>query len=52
MGTIPSTALAKIDDTKFEVVTNRTLGTADNKTDAHTKKEEEIVFKEVPPELQ
>lgn len=50
--TMPDTALAKVDNTTFGVVKNASVAKSDNKTDVNTTKEEEIVFKEVPPELQ
>ena len=51
MDTLPSTALAKVDNTTF-VVKNRTSETLGNATQVNTTKVEEIVFKEIPIELQ
>ena len=48
---MPDTALAKVDNTTFGVVKNASAK-SDNKTDVNATKEEEIVFKELPPELQ
>lgn len=47
-----TTALTVVNETKFEVVTNISVGAAKNKTDTNVTKTEEIVFEEVPVELQ
>ena len=49
---MPSTALAKVDNTTFEVVKNKSSDSAGNATQVNTIKVEEIVFKEIPVELQ